>query len=100
MPQIASTGLSPITSSQRSPLSRAIPAGLANPVAVFACNRVFPMPIEADSPVAASTARRSSPASASGSSVRAARNASSQPHTSTTTGNARNVAITCAEAAS
>ena len=76
-------------------VSRATPPGLANPVAVFACSFVSPIPTAHVSPVAASTAAlHVAGRSASGSSVRTPTNASSQPHTSTTTGNDRSVAIT------
>ena len=59
-----------------------------------------PIPTEQDSLVRACTARRSSAANCSGSSVYAPTKHSSQPHTSTTTGNARSVSITSVDAAS
>jgi len=71
---------------------------LAKPVASFARCLLSPTPTEQISPVASPTAICTSRASASGSSVSAPTNASSQPHTSTSTGNPRSVAITCADA--
>ncbi len=77
-----------------------MPPGLANPVAVLAPSLVSPMPTAHVSAVAATTAAFISPASDSGSAVVAPTKASSQPHTSTTTGNVRSVSITTADAAS
>ena len=79
MPHSASVGRSAMTAIQLSSVSRYIPAGLAKPVASFARCLLSPMPTEQDSPVAAVTARRTAAANPSGSSVRAPRNASSQP---------------------
>ena len=58
------------------------------------------MPMALLSRVSASTRSLMARASASGSSVVAPMNASSHPHTSTTTGNDRSVAMTSADAAS
>ena len=86
IPQMAVTGLTPIVGIQSRRIMRATPPGLANPVAVLASRRVSPMPTAHDRPVVAATLALISPASASGSSVVAPRKASSQPHTSTVTG--------------
>src|SRR6266545_1934759 len=75
-----------------------MPAGLANRVAILARCLVSPMPTEHASPVVSATVRRTVVASSSGSSTSAPTNASSHPHTSTTTGNAFNAAITSADA--
>ena len=79
---------------------RAMPPGLANPVAVFASSLVSPIPTAHRSPVAANTVACSWRAKPSGSSVFTPTNASSQPHTSTTAPSDRNAAITRSEAAS
>ena len=100
MPHTSVTGRSPIVGSHVAHVRRATPPGLANPVAVFACSLVSPIPTAHVSPVSAWTRCCTDRASASGSSVTAPRKASSQPHTSTTTGNDRSVAMTRAEAAS
>ncbi len=76
-----------------------MPAGLANPVACFAWSLFPPMPMEQARPVRASTAAWMSAARRAGTSVSAARKASSQPSTSTTTGKVRSVAMTCSDAA-
>ena len=88
MPHSASGGRSPMTSTQLCLVSRYMPAGLANPVAILARSRLSPMPTEQARPVASRTARWTSAASASGSPVSAPRKASSQPSTSTTAGSA------------
>ena len=77
-----------------------MPPGLAEPVAVFACSRVCPMPTAQLSPVASSTRSWTVRARSAGWCVWAPRNASSQPITSTATGSDRRVAITCSDAAS
>ncbi len=79
---------------------RYTPPGLANPVASLAVCLLSPIPTAHDSPVRSATARRTSRATASGSSVSTPRNASSHPATSTTTGNSRNTAITRSETSS
>jgi hypothetical protein len=58
------------------------------------------MPIDADSPLAANTAARTSRASRKGSATAPPKYASSQPHTSTGTSKVRSAAMTVAEAAS
>ena len=91
----------PITSNQLSRVSRNMPRGLPNSVAILARTLVSPMPTEQCSPVAASTSAWIVRATASGSSVSMPTNASSQPSTSTTApGIGRRVSITTAEAAS
>ena len=77
-----------------------MPAGLPNSVAILARTLLSPMPTEQCSRVSRRTASCARRASASGSSVRAPRNASSHPSTSTTTPSDRSVAITWSEAAS
>ena len=63
---------------------RATPPGLANPVAVFACSFVSPMPTAQCSPVSVEHRRLDRAGrGASGSAVRAPTKASSQPHSST-----------------
>ena len=70
MPQIAVTGRSPIVAIQSRRVRRAMPPGLANPVAVFACSFVSPMPMAHERRVTSRTRWRIDGASASGSSVR------------------------------
>ena len=84
MPHSASVGRAPRTSNQLSPVSRKIPAGLPKPVASLAWSRLRPMPTEESSWAAARMAAWIVRATASGSSESTARNASSQPITSTT----------------
>ena len=82
-------------------VSRKIPPGLPNSVAILARTVVSPIPTEQDSRVAARTAAWACRAYASGSSVDTPTKASSQPSTWTTApGSPRSVAITAAEAAS
>jgi hypothetical protein len=81
-------------------VSRYTPPGLPKRAATFAVCLLSPMPIAQVRPVRAATAACSVRASASGSSVSAPTNASSQPHTSTGIPNDRSTAITSAEAAS
>ena len=100
MPHNAVTGRWPIVSIHVRRVRRATPPGLANPVAVFACSFVSPMPMAHDRPVSSSTRALIAAASASGSSTEVPTNASSHPHTSTITGNERSVAITRSDAAS
>ncbi len=69
-------------------------------MAILARSLLSPIPTEQCSPVCSSTAARSRAANASGSSALTARNASSQPSTSTGTPKERSVSITRAEAAS
>ena len=89
-----------MTSSQVPEVRRATPPGLAKPVAVLAWSLVSPIPTAQVSPVSAKTRSLMARARASGSSQVAPTKASSQPHTSTTTGNVRSAAITCSDAAS
>ena len=78
-----------------------MPPGLANPVAVLACSLVSPMPTAQLRPVSASTAALHVPGERLGVvGARRPTKASSHPHTSTTTGNDRSVAMTRADAAS
>jgi len=100
IPHNASVGRSAITSTQLSAVSRNIPRGLPNPVAIFARSRLSPIPIEQCRPVAPSTAACTRAAITSGSGVCTPMNASSQPMTWTTASNVRRVSITSAEAAS
>ena len=100
IPQSASVGRSAITSYQFSSVSRYVPRGLPNSVAIFARSLLSPMPTEQCRWVASSTAACSSRANNSGSSVSTPRNASSQPSTSTTASKLRRVSITTALAAS
>ena len=100
-PQSAVVGRSPMTSIQLSRVSMKVPCGLPKSVAILARTRVSPMPTEQCSPVAASTAAWIERAATTGSSASIPTKASSHPSTSTTApGVARNVAITCADAAS
>lgn len=73
---------------------------MPNSVAILARSLLSPMPTEQCRPVFSSTAACNDRASATGSSTAAPTNASSQPITSTTTGNERSTAITSADAAS
>jgi hypothetical protein len=104
MPHSAWVGRSNITSAQFSAVRRYTPSpapGLANSVASLARNMLSPTPIEQCSRVRSRTSARMICARASGSSVSAPTNASSQPITSTTTpGRVRNVAMTSSEASS
>ena len=100
MPHKAVVGRSPIVANQLCRVSRNVPAGLPNSVAILARNVLSPMPTVHDSPVRSATACWTSCASASGSSVTAPRNASSHPMTSTTTANDRSTVITSSDAAS
>ena len=100
IPHTAVTGRAPIVAIQSRRVRRAMPPGLAKPVAVLAWRRVSPMPTAHVSAVAATTRALTSAANASGSSVSTPMNASSQPHTSTTAGNDRSTAITSSDAAS
>ncbi len=101
MPQRSLVDFSPITANQLSRVSRNIPRGLPNSVAILARTLVSPMPTEQCSSVAASTSACTVRATCSGSSVSMPMNASSQPSTSTTApGIARRVVITTADAAS
>ena len=97
-PTSAVTGRSPIVSIHVRRVSRATPPGLAKPVAVLACSRVSPMPTEQLRPVSASTRCLHLPGQLLGVAVTAPTKASSHPHTSTTTGNDRSVAMTRADA--
>lgn len=97
MPHSASVGREAMTSHQFSCVSRKIPPGLPKPVASLARSLLSPIPTAHDNPVSRRTAARRSAARASGSSAVAPTNASSQPITSTTTGNSRSVVITCSE---
>lgn len=111
-PQRAFVGRSAITSRQFAAVKRNIPsaapapgasddlpADFAKPVASFAVSLLSPMPIEQVRSNSAMAARISR-ARASGSSVSAARNASSQPHTSTCPGKLRRTSMTSSEASS
>ena len=100
MPFSAVTGRAPIVGSHVSFVSRAMPPGLAKPVAVFAWSFVWPIPTAHESSVRSSTCRRIVAARASGSSTRTPMNASSQPSTSTGTSKERSTSITSADAAS
>ncbi|SLH22020.1 Uncharacterised protein [Mycobacteroides abscessus subsp. abscessus] len=114
MPHSAAVGRWPMTSVQFAAVSRKVPvaapgsstgaaedlpADLAKPVASLAVSLLSPIPI-AQPRSSSAIAPRISRASSSGSSVSAARNASSQPHTSTVPGNVRSTAITSSEASS
>ena len=100
-PHSARVGRSPMTSNQFSAVSRNLPPGLPNSVAILARTFVSPMPTEQCSRLAASTSAWMRRATASGSSASTPTNASSQPSTSTTApGTARSVAMTVADAAS
>ena len=77
-----------------------MPRGLPKSVAILARSLLSPIPTEQCSPVASSTAARTSSAKPCGSSVSTPRNASSQPSTSTGTSKPRSVSITRADAAS
>ncbi len=101
MPHRSFVGRSPITANQFSRVSRKVPRGLPNSVAILARTFVSPMPTEQYSSVAARTSAIRLRATTSGSSVTIPTNASSQPSTSTTApGTARRVSITTADAAS
>ncbi len=76
------------------------PAGLPYPVAILACSLFSPIPTEQSRLVAARTLAWISRASRCGSASPAARNASSQPITSTTASKLRSVSITTADTAS
>ena len=84
MPHRSLVGRWPITANQFSRVSRNIPPGLPNSVAILARTLVSPMPTEQCSWVASSTSAWIVRATASGSSVSMPTNASSQPSTSTT----------------
>jgi hypothetical protein len=99
-PHNADTGRSDINPGQESNVIWKMPPGLAYRAAIFAWSLFSPMPIDADSPVAANTAARTSRASRCGSATSPPKYASSQPHTSTGTSQERRVSITVAEAAS
>ena len=100
MPQTAVTGRSPMVSIHVRRVSVATPPGLANPVAVLACSLVSPIPTEHRSPVAANTRRLKPTGERLRVVGRTPTNASSQPHTSTTTPSDRSVAMTSSDAAS
>ena len=90
-----------MTSNQFSRVSRNVPRGLPNSVAILARTLVSPMPTVQCSRVAASTSAWMRRATPSGSSASAPTNASSHPSTSTTApGTARRVSMTTADAAS
>ena len=90
-----------MTSNQLSRVSRNVPRGLPNSVAILARTLVSPMPTVQCSDVAASTSPWMPCATSSGSSDSRPTNASSQPSTSTTApGTARRVSMTTADAAS
>ena len=100
-PHRSPVGRSPITSNQFSRVSRNVPRGLPNSVAIFARTLVSPMPTVQCRRVAASTSAWMRRATTSGSSASTPTKASSQPSTSTTApGTARRVSMTTAEAAS
>ena len=100
MPHSASGGRGPSSSHQVSLVIMNTPAGLPNPVAIFACSLFWPIPTEQSRLAASRTCRWIFARSATGSSVCAARNASSHPITSTTASSCLSVDITTAEAAS
>ena len=99
-PHSADTGRSDISDDQFPNVIWKIPPGLPYCAAIFAWSLFSPMPIDADSPVVANTAARTSRASRNGSATSPPKYASSQPHTSTGTSKERKVSITVAEAAS
>ena len=100
-PHRALVGRSPITSNHVSPVSRKVPRGLPNSVAILARTLVSPMPTVQCRSVAVSTSAWTRRATASGSSVSTPTKASSQPSTSTTApGIARRVSMTTADTAS
>ena len=100
IPHSASVGRSPICSNQVSVVIVKTPRGLPKSVAILACSLLSPMPIEQCRPVRSRTAARTCWANATGSSVVTARNASSQPSTSTGTSKDLSASITCTDAAS
>ena len=100
MPHSASVGLPPSTSNQFANVSRNTPAGLPNPVAIFACSLFSPIPTVQSSCVCSRTRRASDRAKASGSSTSTPMNASSQPSTSTTAPVDRSTSITVSETSS
>ena len=97
IPQIASGGRSPSRSNQVAEVSRNTPAGLPNPVAIFACSLFSPIPTEQSSSVAARTSAASARAKVSGSAVSTPTKASSQPSTSTGWPVSRSTAMTRSE---
>jgi hypothetical protein len=97
MPQIASGGRSPSSSYHVADVSRNTPAGLANPVAIFAWSLFSPIPTEQSSRVAAFTSAARPRANVSGSSAVTPTKASSQPSTSTGWPVSRSTAITRSE---
>jgi hypothetical protein len=90
-----------MTSNQVAWVSRNVPRGLPNSVAIFARTLVSPIPTVQCSEVASRTSRWISRATSSGSLASTPTNASSHPSTSTTApGTARRVSMTTADAAS
>jgi hypothetical protein len=100
MPHSASTGRAPRTENQLEKVSRNTPAGLPNPVAIFACSLFSPIPTVQSSCVSARTCDASDRANASGSSTSTPTNASSQPCTSTAAPEDRSTSITVSETSS
>ena len=99
-PCSAATGRASINDAQFADVISNMPAGLPYWAAIFAWCLLCPMPIVQDSPLASSPAACNCAARACGSAMSPPTYASSQPQTSTSTGNARSAFITVAEAAS